>query len=125
MSVNFHSLEVAELVEETAEAGSSRFHVPDELREAFRFRPGQHLTLRAEIGGEEVRRNYSLCVAPDEGEVKATVERPAAGISSNWANENLGPGAALDNMPPHGSFAWDFDPAAANHYAAFAGGSGI
>jgi ring-1,2-phenylacetyl-CoA epoxidase subunit PaaE len=125
MSVGFHRLEVAEIVPETADAASIRFHVPEELRETFRFRPGQHLTLRAEIGGEEVRRNYSLCVAPADGEVRVTVKRIAGGIFSNWANETLKPGAALDVMPPHGSFTWDFDPAAANHYAAFAGGSGI
>ena len=65
MSVNFHSLRVAEVIAETADAKSIRFEVPETLREAFRFRPGQHLTLRAEISGEDVRRNYSLCVAPD------------------------------------------------------------
>jgi ring-1,2-phenylacetyl-CoA epoxidase subunit PaaE len=125
MSVGFHKLEVAEVVPETAEASSIRFHVPEELRETFRFRPGQHLTLRAEIGGEEVRRNYSLCVAPADGEVKVTVKRIAGGVFSNWVGDTLRPGAALDVMPPHGSFTWDFDPAAANHYVAFAGGSGI
>jgi ring-1,2-phenylacetyl-CoA epoxidase subunit PaaE len=125
MSVNFHSLEVAELVEETTEAKSIRFHVPEALREAFRFRPGQHLTLKAEIGGEEVRRNYSLCVAPEEGELKVTVKRIAGGLFSNWANDRLKPGDWLDVMEPHGSFTWDFDPARANHYVAFAGGSGI
>jgi ring-1,2-phenylacetyl-CoA epoxidase subunit PaaE len=125
MSVNFHSLEVAEIVPETAEASSIRFHVPGELREAFRFRPGQHLTLKVEIGGEEVRRNYSLCVAPEEGELKVTVKRIAGGLFSNWANEVLKPGDRLDVMEPHGSFTWDFEPGRSNHYVAFAGGSGI
>jgi ring-1,2-phenylacetyl-CoA epoxidase subunit PaaE len=125
MSVGFHSLEVAEMVPETSDASSIRFDVPPELRETFRFKPGQHLTLRAEIGGEEVRRNYSLCVAPDEGVVKVTVKRIAGGLFSNWANDHLKPGARLDVMPPHGSFTWDFAPGAANHYIAFAGGSGI
>jgi ring-1,2-phenylacetyl-CoA epoxidase subunit PaaE len=125
MSVTFHRLEVAELVEETAEAKSIRFHVPEALREAFRFRPGQHLTLRAEIGGEEIRRNYSLCVAPEEEQLKVTVKRIAGGLFSNWANDSLKPGDRLDVMEPHGSFTWDFDPARASHYVAFAGGSGI
>lgn len=125
MSVNFHSLAIAEIFEETADARSIRFEVPPELREVFRFRPGQHLTLRAEIGGEEVRRNYSLCVAPQENALKVTVKRIAGGLFSNWANDDLKVGDRLDVMEPHGSFTWDFDPAAANHYAAFAGGSGI
>ncbi len=68
MSVNFHRLEVAEVIDETADARSIRFAVPETLRETFAFKPGQHVTLRAEIDGEEVRRNYSLCVAPQDGE---------------------------------------------------------
>ncbi|HEX2764886.1 MAG TPA: 2Fe-2S iron-sulfur cluster-binding protein [Allosphingosinicella sp.] len=125
MSVNFHRLEVAELIPETAEAKSIRFAVPPELRESFRFKPGQHLTLKAQIRNEEVRRNYSLCVAPGEGELKVTVKRIAGGLFSTWANEALKPGDRLDVMEPHGSFTWDFRPEVANHYAAFAGGSGI
>ena len=125
MSVSFHRLTVAETIDETAEAKSIRFDLPAELRETFRFKPGQHLTLRAEIDGEEVRRNYSLCVAPADGELKVTVKRIAGGLFSNWANDNLKPGDAIDVMPPHGSFTWDFAPGAANHYVGFAGGSGI
>ncbi len=125
MSAGFHSLTIDRIVEETAEAKSIRFAVPAELRETFRFAPGQHLTLLAEIGGEEVRRNYSLCVAPQDGELKVTVKRIAGGIFSNWANDTLKPGDALAVMPPHGSFTWAFEPGAANHYVAFAGGSGI
>ena len=125
MSVGFHRLAIAEVVPETAEAKSIRFAVPTELEEAFRFRPGQHLTLKAEIGGEELRRNYSLCVAPQDGEVKVTVKRIAGGLFSNWANDTLEAGDEIDVMPPHGSFTWDFAPGAANHYVGFAGGSGI
>jgi len=125
VSVTFHSLEVAELVEETADAKSIRFRLPEALRQAFRFKPGQHLTLRAEIGGEEVRRNYSLCVAPGEGELKVTVKRIAGGLFSTWVNEALQVGDRLDVMEPHGSFTWDFRADAAHHYVAFAGGSGI
>jgi ring-1,2-phenylacetyl-CoA epoxidase subunit PaaE len=125
MSAGFHRLTVAEVVDETAEARSIRFIVPEELREAFLFRPGQHLTLKAEIGGEELRRNYSLCVAPQEGAVTVTVKRIANGAFSNWANDNLKPGTTIEVMPPHGSFTWDFAPGAANHYVGFAGGSGI
>ena len=125
MSVSFHTLRVAEIVPETAEATSIRFDVPAELKETFRFKPGQHLTLKAEIGGEEVRRNYSLCVAPQDDQVMVTVKRIAGGLFSNWANDSLKPGNPIEVMPPHGSFTWDFVPGAANHYVGFAGGSGI
>jgi ring-1,2-phenylacetyl-CoA epoxidase subunit PaaE len=54
-----------------------------------------------------------------------TVKRIAGGLFSNWANDSLKPGNAMEVMPPHGSFTWDFTPGAANHYVGFAGGSGI
>ena len=66
MTAHFHALQVADIVPETADANSIRFDVPAELRDAFAFKAGQHLTLKAKIGGEEVRRNYSLCTAPDD-----------------------------------------------------------
>jgi ring-1,2-phenylacetyl-CoA epoxidase subunit PaaE len=125
MSAGFHTLRIAEVVRETAEANSIRFDVPPELRAAFAFKPGQHLTLKADLAGEDVRRNYSLCVAPQDCELKVTVKRIAGGIFSNWANDNLKPGDAVEVMEPHGSFTWDFSRQARNHYAGFAGGSGI
>ena len=72
-----------------------------------------------------MRRNYSLCVAPQDDQVTVTVKRIAGGVFSNWANDHLRPGDAIDVMPPHGSFSWDFEPNAANHYVGFSGGSGI
>ena len=125
MAEHFHSLRVAEIVPETDEANSILFEVPEELKSAFRFKAGQHLTLRADIGGEEVRRNYSLCVAPDAGEIRVTVKRIAKGVFSNWVGDELKPGDTLDVMTPHGSFTTEFDSAAERRYVGFAGGSGI
>ena len=125
MSAHFHPLRVAEIVPETAEANSIRFDVPPELRDTFRFKAGQHLTLKAEIGGQEVRRNYSLCTEPGAGDWMVTVKRIAGGVFSNWVGDYLKPGDALDVMPPHGSFTTQFDAAAKRHLVGIAGGSGI
>ena len=125
MAEHFYRLTVKEVVPETEEANSIRFEVPAELQEAFRFRAGQHLTLRADIGGEEVRRNYSLCTAPDENDLMVTVKRIAGGVFSNWIGEELKAGDVIDVMTPHGSFTTDFDRARSGRYVAFAGGSGI
>jgi ring-1,2-phenylacetyl-CoA epoxidase subunit PaaE len=125
MAEHFYKLRVAEIVPETDEANSIRFEVPEGLEELFRFKAGQHLSVRADIGGEEVRRNYSLCVAPDEGQIKVTVKRIAGGVFSNWVGDNLKVGDELDVMTPHGSFTVEFDPSARRRYVAFAGGSGI
>src|SRR5688572_24601376 len=125
MTAHFHELRVAEIVPETADANSVRFAVPPELRDLFRFKAGQHLTLKAEIDGEEVRRNYSLCTAPDEQDWMVTVKRIAGGIFSNWVGDHLKAGDVIDVMPPHGSFTTEFDPSQARRYVGFAGGSGI
>ena len=125
MAEHFHALEIAEIVPETEEAVSIRFHVPPELAEAFRFKAGQHLTLMSVIDGEEVRRNYSLCTAPADNDLMVTVKRIAGGVFSNWAAEELKSGERIAVMPPHGSFTVEFDPAHSNHYVGFAGGSGI
>jgi ring-1,2-phenylacetyl-CoA epoxidase subunit PaaE len=125
MAEHFYALRVAEIVPETDDANSIRFEVPAGLESAFAFRAGQHLTLKADIGGEEVRRNYSLCVAPHEGQLKVTVKRIAGGVFSNWVGDALKPGDTLDVMTPHGSFTTDFDAAHARRYVGFAGGSGI
>ncbi|HJP67708.1 MAG TPA: 2Fe-2S iron-sulfur cluster-binding protein [Sphingomicrobium sp.] len=125
MSVHFHELRVAEIVPETAEASSIRFEIPANLREAFSFRAGQHLTLRATIQGEEIRRNYSLCTAPAETDWMVTVKRIGGGVFSNWVGDQLKAGDTLEVMVPHGSFTTEFDPANHRHLVGIAGGSGI
>jgi ring-1,2-phenylacetyl-CoA epoxidase subunit PaaE len=125
MSAHFYPLKVAEIVPETPEASSIRFEVPPDLREAFIFKAGQHLTLKAVIDGEEVRRNYSLCTAPREQDWMVTVKRIAGGIFSNWVGDTLKAGDTVEVMPPHGSFTTDFAPEARRHIVGIAGGSGI
>jgi ring-1,2-phenylacetyl-CoA epoxidase subunit PaaE len=125
MSVHFHPLKVAEIVPETAEAYSIRFEIPPELRETFAFKAGQHLTLRATIDGDEVRRNYSLCTAPDELDWMVTVKRIGGGVFSNWVGDQLKPGDVIDVMSPHGSFTTEHNTASRRHLVAIAGGSGI
>jgi len=125
MSVRFHALKVAEIVPETAEANSIRFEIPPELRNDFAFKAGQHLTLRTTIGGEEVRRNYSLCTAPAEADWMVTVKRIGGGLFSNWVGDRLKPGDVVDVMVPHGSFTTEFGSANRRHLVGIAGGSGI
>jgi ring-1,2-phenylacetyl-CoA epoxidase subunit PaaE len=125
MSAHFYPLKVAEIVPETAEANSIRFEIPTELRDAFAFKAGQHLTLKATIGGEEVRRNFSLCTAPAEQDWMVTVKRIAGGVFSNWVGDSLKAGDTVEVMPPHGSFTTEFAPAAKRHIVGIAGGSGI
>lgn len=125
MSVAFHPLKVADVRRETWDSVSIRFDVPAELKEKFQFRPGQHLTLKLELNGEEVRRNYSVCVAPQEDELRIAVKEVPQGRFSGWANRVMKAGHIIEAMPPHGSFTWTFEEGAKRKYVAFAGGSGI
>ena len=121
----FHPLPIARVERETRDAVAITFAVPDTLRDQFRFTHGQHLTLRAIIDGQDLRRSYSICSAVHDGALRIAVKRSPGGVFSTWVNEALEPGATLDVMPPLGHFNVALDPAAAHHYVAFAAGSGI
>ncbi|WP_158882856.1 ferredoxin--NADP reductase [Amycolatopsis anabasis] len=122
--VESHKLTVAEVVAETADARSVVLRIPGDRAEAFRYRPGQFLTLRvpSEQTGS-VARCYSLSSAPHEdGALKVTVKRTADGYGSNWICDNVCAGMEIEVLPPAGVFtpkSFDAD------LLLFAGGSGI
>jgi ring-1,2-phenylacetyl-CoA epoxidase subunit PaaE len=120
----FHRLPIARVDRETRDAVAITFDIPAALRERFRFDAGQHLTLRAEIGGEHLRRSYSIC-APEGDVLRIAVKRAPGGRFSEWANVALQAGAFVDATPPLGRFNVARDPHAARHYLAVAAGSGI
>jgi len=122
---DFHPLRVAEVRRESSDAVSIRFDVPEALADTFAFQPGQYLTLRSTLGGEDVRRNYSVCVSPLDGELRVAVKMLAGGRFSTHANETLRVGDTLDVLAASGHFTYRFDPANRHRYAAFAAGSGI
>src|SRR5437764_5568739 len=127
MSINagFHKLKIAEVRRETSDAVSIRFEIPDELKSAFAFKAGQHLTLRADLDGEDVRRNYSVCVAPGEDEIRSAIKQMMPGRFSTWANANLREGQTIEVLPPMGRFVAPEIASDRPYYVALAGGSGI
>ncbi|MCC5986086.1 MAG: ferredoxin--NADP reductase [Pararhodobacter sp.] len=101
----FVRLRVKEVVRETAEASSLVFDVPATLTGTFRYRPGQFLTLRHEVGGEVLFRNYSLASAPGvDADLKVTIKRVTDGRVSNSLLDTVVAGAELLVMPPKGIF---------------------
>ena len=122
---DFQSLEIAEVKRETPEAVSITFAIPDALRDAFRFKPGQHLPVRATIGGEEQRRTYSICSCPGDPRLRIAIKRVADGCFSNWANATLRAGSTLEVMPPAGRFVLAEGEGKPRHVVAFAAGAGI
>lgn len=121
----FYPLTVAKVKHETRDAIAVTFAVPPELKSTFAYQQGQHLTLRAMIDGEDVRRSYSICSAVQDETLRVAIKRTPGGLFSSWANEQLQAGATLDVMPPMGHFNVPLDAESERHYLAFAAGSGI
>jgi ring-1,2-phenylacetyl-CoA epoxidase subunit PaaE len=121
----FHRLSIASLERETRDAIAITFAVPEPIAEQFRYMQGQHLTLRATIDGQDVRRSYSICSAVQDGMLRIAVKKSPGGVFSIWANEALQQGDTIDVMPPLGHFSVPLDAAARRHYLGFAAGSGI
>ena len=126
MKGEFHRLRVLETRAETKDATSVSFHMPPPLRETFRWRAGQHITLRFHIEDLERRRSYSISESPfGNGPLRVTVKRVPAGLVSNHINQNVVPGEVIDVMPPFGGFHLDPDTRKRRTYYFFGAGSGI
>jgi ring-1,2-phenylacetyl-CoA epoxidase subunit PaaE len=121
----FHRLAVNDLRRETADAVSMTFAIPSELAGDYSFLPGQYLTLRTTMDGEEVRRSYSICSGPDDGELRIAVKKVDGGAFSSWAADELKSGDELEVMTPTGRFGVTHAPDQARLYVGFAAGSGI
>ena len=125
MSVDFHPLRVTEVSPLTDDSVTVAFDVPGQLAGVFEFIPGQHVTMRAIIDGEDIRRSYSICSNAAGGKLRVGIKRLPGGVFSAWAIEELGAGDVLEVMPPVGEFTIDPDPSMSSHRVAIAAGSGI
>jgi ring-1,2-phenylacetyl-CoA epoxidase subunit PaaE len=125
MTPRFHRLTVSDLRRETTDAVSLTFTIPQELAADYAFAPGQYLTLRTTLDGEEVRRSYSICSGPDDGELRIAVKKVDGGAFSVWAADELKAGDQLDVMTPTGRFGIAHAPDQSRVYVGFAAGSGI
>ena len=123
----FHDLQIARISPEAAGAVAITLNVPADLRSSFDFQPGQFLTLRADIGGSDVRRSYSISSARSQlqqrGELEVGIRPVQGGVFSNWAATQLKAGDRLRVMPPDGRFG--VQRPRAIHRVGFAAGSGI
>jgi ring-1,2-phenylacetyl-CoA epoxidase subunit PaaE len=121
----FHRLVVREVRRETSDAVSITFEIPPALQSAYDFAAGQYLTLRATLDGEDLRRSYSICSAPTDGELRIAVKQVPGGAFSTWVNTTLKPGESIDVMTPTGRFGTVPSSTEPSTYVGFAAGSGI
>ena len=120
----FHKIKVLDIYKETDDCSVITFDIPSNISEEFNFRQGQHLTLKADIDGEDTRRSYSLCSSPIDKEWKVAVKRIPGGKFSTFVNNTLKAGDMLELMAPSGAFGVNISKEAKT-YIAFVAGSGI
>ncbi|MFG6440399.1 1,2-phenylacetyl-CoA epoxidase subunit PaaE [Roseateles sp. LKC17W] len=119
MALHFHPLRVTSVERDTDDAVVVGFDTP---AEGFGFEPGQYLTLRATLGGQELRRSYSIC---SDRALKVGIRRVDGGVFSTWVHEQLRVGDVIESYPPQGRFVLPPAPGAGRHVLFIAGGSGI
>ena len=121
----FHNIKVLDIYKETSDTSVITFDIPEELQETFTFSQGQHLTLRAFINDEDVRRSYSLCSSPFDQEWKVAVKQIPGGKFSTYINTEVHAGDVMEVMAPSGKFGVSVTPNSKKNYLFFAAGSGI
>lgn len=126
MSVEFHELEVVNVIRETGDCASFELRPPSDLTDAYRYQAGQHITFEFPWDDFEVTRCYSLASCPELGEtMKIAVKRVEGGRISNWLNEHLKIGDRVRASVPEGRFILDPETRTSTPLFLFAGGSGI
>lgn len=124
-ALRFYPLKVKDVRRETADCISVALEVPADLQDKFQFVPGQYVTFRKQLGDAELRRSYSICSSPKEGELRVAIKKVEQGKFSGYAHAELKAGDVLDTMPPMGNFVIKHPKAGRKEYLAIAAGSGI
>ena len=119
----FHTLAIKDYIQETANAVSLVFDIPEHLKNTFSFKAGQYVTLKTSIEGKEIRRSYSICSSPKSGELKVAIKKVEDGIFSSYAISHLKKGDVIDVHEPEGKFI--LEPIRSTNYLGIAAGSGI
>lgn len=122
---SFHQLKVKNIQKEANKAISVSFEVPENLKSSFQFKAGQYLTLKKDMNGNELRRDYSICSSPKSGELKVAIKEVKDGTFSSFANNELKVGDVLEVAIPKGRFVFEPNDNKTKNIAVFAAGSGI
>lgn len=126
-AAQFHELSVKRVSREAAGSVAITFDIPAAARGTFRFEPGQYLTLRALVDGQDLRRTYSISSPRSRlarlSELEIGIRPVEGGLFSNWVTSHVRQGDRLQVMAPDGRFT--VRKQRAIHRVGFAAGSGI
>jgi ring-1,2-phenylacetyl-CoA epoxidase subunit PaaE len=125
MSTEFYPLIISNVERLTKDSVAIDFAVPKELKEKFQYKQGQHLTLKADINGQDVRRSYSICKGVNSQALRVGIKAIEEGVFSNFANSEFKKGMTMEVMPPQGHFYSELSKETSKQYLLVAVGSGI
>ncbi len=123
--MRFYPIKVKDISIATADAVVVSFEIPENIAADFQFIAGQYINIRIQVDGQLQTRSYSICSSPTETAFSIAVKRLPNGVCSNYINDKLQVGELVELAAPLGKFKHIPDTLAANHYTAFAAGSGI
>jgi len=124
--MEFYKLQINKRIQETDDSCSFRFVIPDELKDIFKYKPGQYLTLKLIIDNKEERRAYSISSCPfTDNFIQITIKNIDGGFVSNYLVNNVTESDWLDVLPPLGNFVIEPNEHIQHNYIMVAGGSGI
>lgn len=121
----FYTLKISEINKITSKAVQLTFEIPDTLTDAFSFKAGQYVTLKTNLNGEEIRRDYSICSEPNSGKLQVAVKQVENGTFSTYATSQLRTGDSIEVSTPNGRFIFEPENTKSRTIAAFVAGSGI
>jgi len=125
MNTDFHTLTIKSVETLTKDSVMVTLEVPEDMKQEFAYRAGQHLTFRSRITGDEIRRSYSICSSEQKQQLEVGIKRLENGVFSNYANDSFKAGMSVEVMVPQGHFVLDLSPNNSKHYLLLAAGSGI
>jgi len=123
MMLKFYPATIVSKEPETEDSILVTLSVPDEALDAFHYSQGQHLPIRVQIDGADVRRTYSICSSVNDNKLRLAIRMQ--GAASTYIGKKLAVGDTLEVMPPSGHFQTDLDATQTRTYVAFVAGSGI
>lgn len=122
---HFCQLKISKKIQETDNACSFLLDIPESNSEDFKYVPGQYLTLKVQVNGEELRRAYSIFTAPFDDSLGFTVKRVPGGKVSNYLIDNIHEGDNLEVDTPQGKFTLEVNHDLKRDHYFVAAGSGI
>lgn len=121
--MNFHPLEIKDVISLTDDAKQIVFNVPALIKNKFERKAGQFVSLKLNINGSEVRRDYSICTDSTFGDSFGIgVKRVEGGLVSNFVNNEFKTGDTIEVSEPQGRFTYDVS---SKQLVLIAAGSGI